>query len=68
MTTSTQLKPLSPFARPAFTARGTCSVCGLTDVVGTPNRVYRHGGSAASYDSHQDDSMSCALCTMQGRA
>ena len=67
MSTST-VRPLSQHARPAFTTRGTCSVCGLTDVVGTPNRVYRHGDVAVSYDSHQDDSMSCALCTMTGRA
>jgi hypothetical protein len=29
-----QLRPLSPYARQAFTARGTCTVCGLTDVCG----------------------------------
>ena len=26
--------PLSQHSRPAFTVRGTCSVCGLTDVCG----------------------------------
>jgi len=31
----------------------------------TPNMVSRHG--AVSYDSKQDVSVSCALCTMQGR-
>jgi len=61
--------PLSRHARPAFTHRGTCRVCGLTDVVGTTNRVYRHGDVAVSYDSHRvSDSMSCALCVMTGRA
>jgi hypothetical protein len=72
------LRPLSQHARPAFTARGTCSVCGLTDV------VCRDGISdSATHDPNQDDSMSCrkadtltsrmewllvcAQCTMSGR-
>ena len=47
-----ELRPLSQHARPAFTARGTCSVCGAVDVCGRLN------------STHQ---IVCASCTMSGR-
>ena len=60
MSTSTQLRPLSPFARVSFPVRGTCDVCGL------PNVACRVSGDVPNTYPLMDRFV-CALCTMTGK-